>query len=81
MKEGVIGRVKAGQLYPELDTALFAMAEGEVSGVLQSEVGLHLLHCETIHSSETVPLEIVRNKIVQLLEQKKRKTILKNTLG
>ena len=80
MKEGVIGRVKAGQLYPELDRALFAMSEGGVSEVLESEVGLHLLHCETIHPAETATIDRVRDKIAQLLEQKKRKAIIKNIL-
>ena len=81
MKEGVIGRVKAGQLYPELDRALFTMAEGDISEILESEVGLHLLHCETIHPAETLSLEQVRGKIHELLEKKQRSRSLKRLLS
>lgn len=81
MREGVIGRVKAGQLYPEIDLVLFAMSEGEVSGVIESEMGFHLLYCETVHAAETLPLEKVKDKVSQLIEQKKRSALLKQKLA
>ncbi len=80
MKEGTIGRVKQGQLYPELDAMLFAMEEGELSDVVESEVGLHLLYCETVHPAETLSLEQVQEKIRTLLEKKRRAAILKQQL-
>lgn len=80
MKEGLIGRAKPGQLYPPLDTALFAMAEGAVSEVIESEIGLHILYCEQIHPAVTLPFEQVKEKIVILLEQTKRKSLLKQWL-
>jgi peptidyl-prolyl cis-trans isomerase C len=80
MKEGVIGRVKQGQLYTELDKAAFALEEGEISDVLESEVGLHIIHCEAIHPAETLPLEQVKSKLFSLLEKKKRASVLKQRL-
>lgn len=80
MKDGLIGRAKPGQLYPQLDAALFAMQEGEVSEVIESEIGLHILYCEQIHPAETLPFEQVNAKIVTLLEQTKRKSMLKQWL-
>ncbi len=80
MKEGVIGRVKQGQLFSELDRTAFAMQEGDVSDVLESEVGLHILHCEAIHPAETLPLEQVKPKLLTLLEKKKRASVLKQRL-
>lgn len=47
MQGGVLGRVPRGQLYPELETALFALREGEVSGVVESPLGFHVLHHST----------------------------------
>lgn len=80
MKEGLIGRAKPGQLYPPLDTALFAMAEGAVSEVIESEIGVHILYCEQIHPAVTLPFEQVKAKIITLLEQTKRKRLLKQWL-
>jgi len=49
MQEGVIGAVKPGQLFPELDPPAFALAEGELAGPLETQVGLHILYCERIY--------------------------------
>ena len=81
MKEGVIGRVKPGQLYPQLDTVLFAMEEGDVSEIIESEVGLHILYCEVIHPVETLSFDKVKEKIYALLEGKKRAKVLKDSLA
>lgn len=80
MQEGVIGRVKPGQLYPQLDQALFAMEEGALSEVLESEVGLHILYCENIHHAETLPFEQVSEKIRSWLEQKRRASVIKQKM-
>src|SRR5690606_16020242 len=45
MHGGLLGDVIRGQLYPELETALFALPEGGCSAVVESELGLHLLRC------------------------------------
>ena len=49
LEEGVIGTVKPGQLYPELEPVAFALRAGEISLPLESPIGLHLLLCEAIH--------------------------------
>jgi nitrogen fixation protein NifM len=51
---GLLGEVPRGQLYPALDAALYAMRAGEVSGVLESELGFHVLRCDQVHPARTV---------------------------
>jgi len=80
MHEGLLGRIKPGQLYPELDSALFQMEEGELSAVLESPVGMHLLVCETIHPAERLPFAQVSDKLRERLEMKKRKRLLQEWL-
>jgi len=46
MEGGRLGPVVRGQIYPQLNQALFHLREGEISGVLESELGFHLLLCE-----------------------------------
>lgn len=76
MHEGLLGRVKPGQLYPQLDEALFAMEEGEISDIIETEVGLHILLCDTIHPASNLPFVDVKEKLTTHLEQKKRKRLL-----
>ncbi len=80
MQGGMLGRVKPGQLYPELDKALFEMAEGELSEVIESPVGLHLLLCQEIHGAERRRYDEVKEKLREHLEKKKRKRVLHDWL-
>lgn len=77
MQEGLLGRIKPGQLYPELDECLFTMAEGELSDIIESPVGLHLLLCEKIHAAERRRFDEVKDKLREHLEAKKRKRLLR----
>ncbi len=80
MQEGLLGRIKPGQLYPELDEALFGMEEGELSEIIESPVGLHLLLCEEIHAAVRRRFGEVKDKLREHLEKKKRKHLLQEWL-
>ncbi|HOV03804.1 MAG TPA: nitrogen fixation protein NifM [Hyphomicrobiales bacterium] len=71
---GRLGRIARGQLYPTLDAALFAMDEGEISPPLESELGFHLVLCETIFPAAVVPFETARSRIRDAMEKTRRKT-------
>lgn len=73
MNGGLLGRVGAGQLYPELEPDAFSLAAGELSTVLESPVGFHLIHCDEIHASESMPLHEARERIHRhLMDQRQR---------
>lgn len=80
MHDGLLGRIKSGQLYPELDQCLFRMEEGEISELLESPMGIHILLCETIHPAERLSFDQVRDKLRDHLETKKRKQLLQDWL-
>lgn len=80
MHEGLLGRVKPGQLFPQLDAALFAMEEGEISDIIETEVGLHILLCDTVHPAGNLAFDEVKEKLAAHLEQKKRKRLLQDWL-
>lgn len=81
MNGGLLGRVRRGELYPELDAALFAMKEGAVSDVVESELGFHILYCETIHTAGKATLKDARPKIQKLLEDRARRMCQKAWLN
>lgn len=75
MDGGLLGIVKRNQLYTELEPAAFALAEGEISQVIESPIGLHILYCEDILPSGLLPFAEVRSKIVERLTDKRRREV------
>ena len=73
MQGGVLGDVPRGQLYPELDAALFAMQSGQLSGVLESPLGYHLIWCESITEQRVLSLNQARAPIREMLEQRRKR--------
>lgn len=48
LQGGDLGWVPRGHLYPELETVLFGMVDGEAGVVVESPLGFHLLCCDAI---------------------------------
>lgn len=70
---GRIGRVTRGQLFPQIDAALFAMDEGTMSGVIESEIGFHLIRCDEIHPARIAAFAEARERILAAMTEKRRK--------
>lgn len=81
LEGGKLGVVKRGQLYPELEAMLFGMDEGEISEVVESEVGFHILWCEKVVRAKSIPLSKARPRIRTILEERKRRNCQKNWLA
>ena len=63
MEGGLLGPVEPGQLFPELEKSAFSLDAGELSRVVESPVGFHVIHCVAIESASELPLSSVREKI------------------
>ena len=74
LQGGVLGIVPRGKLYPELDAVLFKLKVGEVSDVVESEIGFHLVLCRQIQKAETLSLQKATPKIRQLMNERSRQT-------
>ena len=70
---GKLGDLPRGKLFPELDQALFEMKAGEVSGVLESELGFHILRCDAITEAGVLGYDQAKQHIRKLLEQKRKR--------
>ena len=73
MEGGQLGIVKRAQLYAELEPAAFALIEGEISPVLESPIGLHIIRCDEILPSGMLPFAEVRDRIIERLGDKRRR--------
>ncbi len=70
---GKLGDLPRGKLFPELDKALFELKAGEVSGVLESELGFHVLRCDTITEAGILCYDLAKPHICKLLAQKRKR--------
>ncbi len=74
LQGGELGTFGKGQLFPEIEAALFKLKEGQFSGIIETEAGFHIVRCGKIHNSETVSLKKARPKIRKLMQERLRRT-------
>lgn len=68
---GEIGFITKGMVVPEFEQAAFSMKVGEVSPVIQTPYGFHILKVDDIQEAKTEPLEKVKDQIDALLRNRK----------
>jgi peptidyl-prolyl cis-trans isomerase C len=78
---GKLGEISRGQLFPELDATLFELQQGEISGVVETEIGFHLLLCEKIQQVRQVPYARAAADIHKLLDARHRRNCQKTWLS
>ena len=68
---GVLGSVRRGQTPPAFETAAFALAVGQMSDVVESQFGFHIIKVSAKHPAGTAPFETAKVKIGEFLKQQK----------
>ncbi len=69
-KGGDLGYFGAGNMVPAFDQAVFSMNKGEVSDLVRSQFGFHIIKLTDIKESEIQPLEKVHDELVKDLKQR-----------
>ncbi|MCM2331919.1 MAG: nitrogen fixation protein NifM [Pseudomonas sagittaria] len=80
LQGGLLGYVTPGKLYPQLEASLFSLAVGELSPLLESPLGLHLLRCEAVVPAATVTLEEALPRLRERLHERQRKVFQRQWL-
>ncbi len=70
---GMLGEFTRGQLYPQIEETLFGMRVGELSQMVESELGFHLLRCDDIRAEGVPPFEQIAPRIRAAIEAKRRR--------
>ncbi len=76
LKEGMLGWVKRGLLYPTIDDALFGLNEGGLSLPLETEIGLHLVRCEQIRPARLLSLEQAQPAILKAHRERVKRRLV-----
>ncbi|MBU1447774.1 MAG: nitrogen fixation protein NifM [Gammaproteobacteria bacterium] len=75
LEGGKLGDLPRGKLFPELEQALFALQAGEVSDVIESELGFHVLRCDTITPASVLDFAQAKSSIRKVLEKKRKRAV------
>ncbi|MEW5757164.1 MAG: SurA N-terminal domain-containing protein [Pseudomonadota bacterium] len=62
---GSLGLIKRGEMVPEFDKVAFSLAQGEVSSVVRTDFGFHIIKVDEIKGGEVPTFEAVRERLAQ----------------
>ncbi|MFQ5450121.1 MAG: peptidylprolyl isomerase [Nitrospinaceae bacterium] len=71
---GEVGFIKKGQLVPEFEETAFRLQEGEVSDVVETQYGFHIIKVDKVIPARTKSLDEVKDEIanIQQFENQKK---------
>ena len=79
---GSLGDFGKGQMVPEFDSAVFAMAVGEITDApVKTQFGYHLIKLNSKNAAEVMPLAEIAPEIKNALLQEKQRTAYESKIN
>ncbi len=75
---GELGWINRGQTVPEFEKAAFSLKKGEISGLIQSSYGFHIIQLNDKHDAHLKSLAEVKDEIEPLVRQQKAQAAADN---
>ncbi len=72
---GDLGLFSRGQMVPEFDKAVFSMQQGEISEVVKTRFGYHIILLKEIIPARTQSLDEVKDQVISTLRQKEAQSM------
>ena len=71
---GDVGYIEKGKMVPEFEKVVYSLKEGEISNVVETEFGFHIIKVDEIRPGRTLPLNKVKDKIKNILSAENQKS-------
>ena len=68
---GSLGAFRKGQMVPEFEKAVAALKDGEISGVVKTQFGYHVIRRDAAQKETVVPFAEVKDELTHFLEEQK----------
>jgi peptidyl-prolyl cis-trans isomerase C len=69
-----------GQMVPAFDAAAFALKPGEISNLVETEFGYHIIKLTEKRAGGTIPLPEVKDRLSEFLKQRKQQELVQQYL-
>jgi peptidyl-prolyl cis-trans isomerase C len=79
-KGGDLGYFRRGQMVPPFEEAAFALEPGEMSGIVETRFGYHIIKVEERAEPQTVPFEEAKPNIAQFLGGQNRQQVMNSVI-
>ena len=77
-KGGDLGLFPRGRMVKPFDDATFALQEGEISDIVETQFGFHIIKVEKVEPARVKPLEEVKGEIINQIQNKKAEDLAFN---
>jgi len=78
---GDLGMIERGQTGEPFESALFALQPGEISPVIESQFGFHIIKAGQRQEGTIAPFQLVREQIRSILLQQERQLLMSSFLS
>ncbi len=74
-KGGDLGSFSKGRMVKPFDDAIFSLSEGEISDVVETQFGFHIIKLEKIEPARIKPLDEVKDSIAAILQKQNSRNL------
>jgi peptidyl-prolyl cis-trans isomerase SurA len=78
---GDVGYVMRGKMVREFEEAVFDLKPGQISDIVETEYGYHIIKVEEVVSGNTLTLKDAKERVTKILSMKKQKQGYENWMG
>jgi peptidyl-prolyl cis-trans isomerase C len=73
---GSLGAFQKGQMVPEFEKAVIALKDGQISGVVETQFGYHIIRRDALQKKSVLPYAQVKNQLLATLKAEKEQRAL-----
>ena len=75
---GSLGAFSKGQMVPEFEKALLALKPGELSGVVETQFGYHIIRRDALKQSAPIPFDNIKAQLIDSLKGQREQQAVAN---